>query len=65
MGGATAKNYASDRCAAAGAGFAFASVNAVAGLERAPGVVGVTIVAKSAAAVMDGAAEDGFDGAEE
>ncbi len=61
MGGAAAEDYADDGGFACRAGFSGAVVDLVVFLEVAGLVVGIAVIAERAAAVVDGAVQDGFD----
>lgn len=65
VGGAAGEDDALDGGAAFAAGLIFAGVDAVEVLEAAGLAVDINVIAQGAAAVTDGAAEDGLDGAGE
>ena len=63
VGGATAEDDSGNGGLATDARFIFTSIDAVKKLEAACFAIGIDIVAQGAAAMVDGAAEDQFDGA--
>src|SRR4051812_43698916 len=65
VGGSTPEHNSLDEFLASHAGLVFTIINAMKKLETARFPIGVDVVSQRAAAMVDGAAEDQFDGAVE